>query len=111
MDALTVLRQLDRHAPTNALEADHLARTHAFVSVHPGNFWRRTTAIGHITASAFVVNTEHSHALLLQHAALKRWLQLGGHVDGTDADPQFAALREACEEAGTDALTLVSAPD
>jgi len=100
MQSLIALRQLENHAPFDTIEASHLAQTAKFVAQNPDNFWRRTTAAGHITASAFVVNTEHSHALLLHHATLNRWLQPGGHVDDTDTEPLFAALRETWEETG-----------
>ena len=100
MQPLNVLTQLDVHTPFDAIEARHLAQSRAFVSENLDKFWQRTTAAGHITASAFVVNTEHSHALMLHHAALNRWLQPGGHVDDNDGEPIAAALRETLEETG-----------
>ena len=106
MQPLIVLTQLDHHTPHDAIEAKHLAQSRAFIAAHPGNFWQRTTAAGHITASAFVVNTEHSHALMLHHAALNRWLQPGGHVDESDVEPTAAALRETLEETGVAALPV-----
>ena len=113
MQALNVLRQLDAHTPSDAIEAKHLAQSVAFVAAHPDNFWQRASAVGHITASAFVVNTEHSHALMLHHAALNRWLQPGGHIDDGDRAPLSAALRETLEETGVAAQPVIgnAAPD
>lgn len=107
MQSLMVLAQLQNHTPHDAIEAGHLTQSRAFISAHPDNFWQRTTAAGHITASAFVVNTEHSHALMLHHAALDRWLQPGGHVDESDVEPIAAALRETLEETGVAAQPVV----
>ena len=53
-------------------------------------------------------NRANSHALLLHHAQLDRWLQPGGHLDETDASPARAALREALEESGIAQLRLAN---
>ncbi len=98
-----LLNQLQNHRPFDATEARHLADTLAFVSANSHNFWRRNTVEGHVTASAFVVNKEHSEALMLHHAALNKWLQPGGHVDDTDQSPLLAAIREVLEETGSHA--------
>jgi len=113
MQSVIVLTQLDTHTPFDAIEASHLAQSRAFVCAYPDDFWQRTTGAGHITASAFVVNTEHSHALMLHHAALNRWLQPGGHVDDNDGEPMAAALRETLEETGVAAQSAIgnTAPD
>jgi 8-oxo-dGTP pyrophosphatase MutT (NUDIX family) len=102
MQLSTLLMQLTAHCPFDEIEAAHLTQTLAFVSTHPDKFWRRNLLTGHITASAFVVNKEHSHALLLHHAALGKWLQPGGHVDDADKTPRRAAMREAIEETSAD---------
>jgi 8-oxo-dGTP pyrophosphatase MutT (NUDIX family) len=71
-----------------------------FVQAHTGCF-RRELAVGHITGSAWVVNTAQTHTLLTNHRKLDKWLQLGGHCDGDDDnDVLRVALREAEEESG-----------
>jgi len=69
----------------------------------------RTSRPGHLTGSAFVVDADATHALLLFHTKLQRWLQPGGHADG-NMNLAGVALREATEESGIDGLRVWSAP-
>lgn len=69
-----------------------------FIKEHDDCF-ERSLAIGHITASAWLVNKEQTHALLMHHTKLDRWFQLGGHCDG-DPDVLRVAVKEAQEESG-----------
>ncbi|MEA2690050.1 MAG: hypothetical protein QOD51_2657 [Candidatus Eremiobacteraeota bacterium] len=77
----------------------------AFVAAHTGAF-ERVLQIGHVTASAWIVDPSRTRALLTHHRKLGKWLQLGGHVDG-DTDVRRAALREAREESGLRSLRFV----
>jgi 8-oxo-dGTP pyrophosphatase MutT (NUDIX family) len=61
---------------------------------------------GHITGSAWIVNTKKDSALLVHHRKLNRWLQPGGHADG-DENILNVALREANEETGLHKLMLL----
>ena len=71
----------------------------------------RTTAPGHLTGSALVVDPSTGAMLVLLHTKLRRWLQPGGHADG-DHELAGVALREATEETGIDGLeVLVPAVD
>lgn len=54
---------------------------------------------GHITGSAWIVDETKTHALLIHHKNLNRWLQPGGHADG-DENVLGVAMREANEETG-----------
>ena len=69
----------------------------------------RTTRPGHLTGSAFVVDSTATHALLLFHTKLQRWLQPGGHADG-DMNLVNVAWREATEESGIEGLMIDPAP-
>ncbi len=78
----------------------------AFVEKHPDAF-DRACAVGHVTASAWIVDRDRTRALLTHHRKLGKWLQLGGHTDG-DTDVRAAALREAREESGLTSLRFAS---
>lgn len=79
-------------------EADLVARFREFVFSEPRCFENDCWA-GHITGSAWVVSKDASHALLVLHRKLGKWLQPGGHSDG-DPNTRAVALREAREETG-----------
>lgn len=76
----------------------------AFVAAHP-DCLERSLLIGHITASAWVVNPAGTHIVLVHHRKLDRWLQPGGHADGCP-DPESVARTEVQEETGLDDLVL-----
>ena len=77
----------------------------AFLTSHPDAFARELT-VGHVTASAWIVDRTRTQVLLTHHRKLGRWLQLGGHADG-DPDVRAAALREAQEESGLSSVRLL----
>ena len=53
----------------------------------------------HITGSTWIVNHEHTAALLTHHKKLKSWFQLGGHADVIPILKKLH-LKEAEEESG-----------
>jgi 8-oxo-dGTP pyrophosphatase MutT (NUDIX family) len=79
-------------------EQIHHAQILQFINENPQCF-ERTLEEGHITASAWLVNKDNSQALLMHHAKLGIWVQLGGHCDG-NPNVLEVALREAQEESG-----------
>ena len=74
------------------------ARFLDFVMTHERCFERDLWA-GHVTGSAWLVDGSGSRVLLTHHKKLGRWLQLGGHSDGSH-EPLLVALQEAREESG-----------
>ncbi len=101
-----LLRALEAYRDRHPFEAMMVERFTAFVSAHPLCF-KRKLAVGHVTASAWLVDAPGERTLLTHHRKLKRWLQLGGHLEG-DSDVLTAALREAREESGLADLEPVS---
>ena len=70
----------------------------------------RKNFVGHVTASAFVINKFTRQVLLLQHKSLGKLLQPGGHIDKEDDSPLGATLREIEEETGLKPDELVLRP-
>ena len=62
--------------------------------------WSRATLEGHLTASAWVLDRSRTHAALIHHRKLDRWLQPGGHIEVEDVSWRAAAEREVVEETG-----------
>lgn len=92
------------HQPADAEEAAHrdaiLALLDSGAASGADVFGRDHMEPGHLTASAFVVDAEAHHVLLIWHLKLERWLQPGGHIEPGDADVLAAAAREVAEETG-----------
>lgn len=97
---------LKEYVPFNEDDKSMQAETIQFVMDHEDCF-ARTLAIGHVTASGWVVSPDRSQVLLMHHRKLDRWFQPGGHCDG-DADTQRVARKEVEEETGVADLKLLS---
>jgi 8-oxo-dGTP pyrophosphatase MutT (NUDIX family) len=89
---------LKKYNPSDSHEQEFKTSMLAFIKQHP-NCFERTLEIGHITASAWLLNKDKTKALLMHHAKLDSWFQLGGHCDG-DPDVLRVAIKEAQEESG-----------
>lgn len=87
------------------LRADYLT----FLADHDDAMWRECR-IGHLTASALVMDEARSRVLLTLHPKVGRWLQLGGHCEPGDASLLEAARREAVEESGIAAVRISAQP-
>jgi 8-oxo-dGTP pyrophosphatase MutT (NUDIX family) len=97
-----LLVELNVYRAADERERAMAGRLAEFVRAHADCF-ERGLSIGHVTASAWVVDENGTVALLTHHRKLGRWLQLGGHADGDD-DLRRVALREAREESGLSAI-------
>lgn len=93
-----IIDLLESYTPATKEESLHRETVITFIKQQPECF-ERSLAIGHVTASAWLLNKEKTHALLMHHTKLNRWLQLGGHCDG-EANVLAVAVKEAQEESG-----------
>lgn len=101
-----IMMKLSAYLPSDGHEQKMRQQIIDFVEAHP-NCFERSLLIGHITASALIINKQRTLTLLTHHYKLEKWLQLGGHSDG-DSDPLSVALREAEEESGLKHIIPVS---
>ena len=62
-----------------------------------GNILTRENEFCHLTASAFVLNKEHTKVLCIFHNIYQSWSWVGGHADGDD-DMLYVAQKETREE-------------
>lgn len=70
-----------------------------FLDANSEGVWRENR-VGHITASALVIDPGADNTLLTLHPKVGRWLQLGGHLEPGDDSVRAAAIREVVEESG-----------
>lgn len=101
-----LLQLLEEYKPLYQEEIVAKEKIISFVKKYSDCF-ERTLEVGHITASAWLLNKQATHALLTHHAKLNLWLQLGGHCDG-NSNVLEVALKEAQEESGIIAIQPVS---
>uniref|UniRef100_T1IML6 Nudix hydrolase domain-containing protein n=1 Tax=Strigamia maritima TaxID=126957 RepID=T1IML6_STRMM len=99
-------QQLGNYNPENQEEIDAKTRILEFLDTREQPFSREQKD-GHITGSAFLLNSDSTKFLLMHHAKLDKWLQPGGHCDG-ETDVLSVALREAKEESGISNIEPVS---
>lgn len=99
-----LLLKLERYAAATEAEREVQRRFRQFVESEPRCFLR-SLSVGHVTASAWIVDPESGSVLLTHHRKLGRWLQIGGHADGK-SDTLAVAQREVAEEAGLLAMDL-----
>ena len=102
-----VSARLSAFQPPDAAQAAQRERTLEFLSAHPRAV-DGTYSPGHVTATGLVLSADRREVLLTLHARIGRWLELGGHLEETDAGLADAALREAEEEGGIDGLTIAA---
>ncbi len=100
-----LLQSLRDYSPTDVAQQQCRDRIIEFVQQQP-DCLNRSCVPGHITGSAWLINQNESCVLLTHHKKLRKWLQLGGHVDG-QPDILHAAIREAQEESGIETIVPV----
>jgi 8-oxo-dGTP pyrophosphatase MutT (NUDIX family) len=104
MNRQAILALLEKHRPDDENERRMLTECIDFIRSNPGCF-ERSLLKGHVTGSAWIVNPEKTHTLLIHHVKLNKWLQPGGHCDG-DTDVLQVAMKEAYEETGLAVIPL-----
>lgn len=101
-----ILNQLESYNPEYPEEKEFRVRFLKFIRNHADCF-ERSLQIGHLTGSAWIINSSGNRFLLTHHYKLDKWLQLGGHADG-ETNIRHVAMKEAKEESGLQGIELVS---
>ena len=109
MNKLQLIQALDSYAARcDDNEKEFVSAMRSFIQTETDPF-SRNTAPGHITASAWILDTNRNRALLCHHRKLDLWVQLGGHLEPSLDESVFTgALREAYEESGLGAIVALS---
>jgi len=97
-----LIQMLENYHPVDLVEQSFKRQMIEFI-INNVDCFERSLSIGHITASSWLLHKDHSKALLMHHAKLDRWFQLGGHCDG-DSDVLGVAIKEAQEESGINSI-------
>jgi 8-oxo-dGTP pyrophosphatase MutT (NUDIX family) len=105
-DARAVLSAWTHPEPSQRDLRDEYLR---FLEAHP-DAMSRACRVGHLTASAIVMDVDRSRVLLTLHPKVGRWLQLGGHCEAGETSLREAALRETREESGITDVTVSAVP-
>lgn len=103
---LFLLNKLEQYQPSDSQEQKNKDAIIQFVSQYENCFSRELT-VGHITGSAWVVDSSGDHVLLLHHKKLGIWVQPGGHCDG-NGNVLAVAIKEAQEESGIENIEPIS---
>lgn len=101
-----LINQLQNYTPHNTTELKHRESILKFLSEQDNNFCRSNLS-GHITGSGFLLNKNRDQILLTHHRKLNKWLQFGGHADGS-SDILSVAIREAQEESGIENILPIN---
>ncbi len=96
MEKIELIQILEDYKSVFPEEIAFKGRTLAFIKQYH-NCFERSLEVGHITASAWLLNKNRTKALLMHHTKLDKWFQLGGHCDG-NPNVLAVAIKEAQEE-------------
>lgn len=94
-------KELEEYTPYNQQEEHDLG---VILSVlDQDDILERNNLVGHLTASSWVVNKDHTKVLMAYHLLYNSFAWLGGHADG-DSDLRHVACKETTEESGVKVL-------
>jgi 8-oxo-dGTP pyrophosphatase MutT (NUDIX family) len=106
VEAVRVIGEFDHPEPGQQTLRQQYAE---FLQAHPDAL-QRSLRVGHLTASALVMDDSRESVLLTLHPMVGRWLQLGGHCEMQDANLRAAAHREVVEESGMPTARISAEP-
>jgi 8-oxo-dGTP pyrophosphatase MutT (NUDIX family) len=105
-DREKLLIDLKKYIPFDSHEKEMVEKVISLIENTPDCF-QNNSFPAHMTASAWIIDNNHTHLLFTHHRKLNKWLQLGGHADGEE-NLVNAATREAMEESGLKSVRLAA---
>lgn len=102
-DTITLIELLNNFVPEGEQE---IADRKLFLKRAEDSINLTRNSDAHFTASAFVLNQDHTKVLAIFHNIYQSWGWMGGHADG-DADLLNVAKKEVSEESGILNLKLL----
>lgn len=105
---MQLLEQLKSYQPYNEQEThDKAVMLRLMADENQPDLFTRENAMAHFTASAWLINKEHTKVLMIYHNLYDSWAWTGGHADG-ERNLLAVAIKEAKEETGVQTITPVS---
>lgn len=95
---MNLKKEIEQYIPYDLQEAKEQEVIVKYLNTFD-NLLTRENEFAHLTASAWIVNPEHTKVLMAYHNIYQSWSWIGGHADG-DADLLQVALKETTEETG-----------
>lgn len=101
-----LIRALQEYEPDNEQEKNDKSVMLELLAAQE-NILTRENRTAHFSASAWLLNKEHTKVLMVYHNLYHSWSWTGGHADG-EPDLLAVAKREAMEETGITDIQAVS---
>lgn len=105
---MLIRKLIENHDPYDEIEENDKELFLKFIDTFNDVLTRNNT-IGHLTASAFILNENHTKTLVVYHIINDGWAYPGGHADGEN-DLLNVALREVEEETGLKCKVIFNEP-
>lgn len=102
---MNLLEQLKMYQPYNEQEENDKDVMLNLLE-NESDIFSRENKLAHFTASAWLVNKEHTKVLMIYHNIYNSWAWTGGHADG-EQDLLSVAIKEAKEETGVENIVPV----
>lgn len=102
---MNILSEIEQYTPYNVQEEKDKKIILDFLNKYDDAFYR-TNLLAHMTASAWVTNSNRDKILMAYHKIYDSWSWLGGHCDGNE-DCLKVAIKEVKEETGVSHIKVL----